>query len=75
MHIGAIWRIRLNRPRAAPMRPYVKLLRPLVIIYRYFLFSEIRISYWTPIHFSRENLIIPIPETKICRTNQITNLI
>jgi len=28
----ATWRIRLNRPTAAAMRPYVKLLRPLVII-------------------------------------------
>ena len=25
VHIGAIWRIRLNRPCAATMRPYVKL--------------------------------------------------
>ena len=25
-HIGATWRIRLNRPCAAAMRPYVKLL-------------------------------------------------
>jgi len=25
-HIGATWRIRLNRPSAASMRPYVKLL-------------------------------------------------
>jgi len=25
-HIGAIWRTRLNRPCAAAMRPYVKLL-------------------------------------------------
>jgi len=31
-HIGAIWRIRLNRPCAAAMRSYVKLLWPLVII-------------------------------------------
>jgi len=23
-HIGAIWRIRLNRPCAAAMRPYIK---------------------------------------------------
>ena len=30
MHIGATWLIRLNRPCAAAMRPYVKLLRPLV---------------------------------------------
>ena len=29
-HIGATWRIRLNRPSAAAMRPYVKLLWPLV---------------------------------------------
>ena len=29
-HIGATWRIRLNRPYAAAMRPYVKLLWPLV---------------------------------------------
>ena len=29
-HIGATWRIRLNRPRAAAMRPYVKFLWPLV---------------------------------------------
>jgi len=26
VHIGATWRIRLNRPGAAAMRPYVKLL-------------------------------------------------
>ena len=26
VHIGATWRIRLNRPRAAAMRPIVKLL-------------------------------------------------
>jgi len=25
-HIGATWRIRLNRPSAAAMRPYIKLL-------------------------------------------------
>ena len=31
-HIDATWRIRLNRPSAAAMRPYVKLLWPLVII-------------------------------------------
>jgi len=31
-HIGATWRIRLNSPSAAAMRPYVKLLWPLVII-------------------------------------------
>jgi len=30
VHIGAIWRIRVNRPCAATMRPYVKLLWPLV---------------------------------------------
>jgi len=29
--IGATWRIRLNHPSAAAMRPYVKLLRLLVI--------------------------------------------
>ena len=38
VHIGATWRMRLNRPRsggpnkAVAMRPYVKLLWPLVII-------------------------------------------
>ena len=32
VHIGATWRIRLNRSCAAAMRPYVKLLWPLVII-------------------------------------------
>ena len=32
VHIGAIWRIRLNCPGAAAMRPYVKLLWSLVII-------------------------------------------
>jgi len=32
MHIGATRRIRRNRPCAAAMRPYVKLLWPLVII-------------------------------------------
>jgi len=26
MHIGATWRIQLNRPSAAAMQPYVKLL-------------------------------------------------
>ena len=31
MHIGATWRIQLNRPCAAAMRPYVKLLWPFVI--------------------------------------------
>jgi len=36
VHIGATWRIRLNRPCAAAIRPYVKLLRPLVIIYACF---------------------------------------
>ena len=30
LHIGANWRIRLNRLCAAAMRPYVKLLSPLV---------------------------------------------
>ena len=30
VYIGATWRIRLNRPCAAAMRPYVKLLWPLV---------------------------------------------
>ena len=29
VQIGANWRIRLNRPYAATMRPYVKLLWPL----------------------------------------------
>jgi len=38
VHTSATWRIRLNRPRsvgpngAAAMRPYVKLLWPLIII-------------------------------------------
>jgi len=32
VHIGVTWWIRLNRPCAAAMRPYVKLLWPLVII-------------------------------------------
>ena len=32
-HIGATWPIRLNPPSAAAMRPYVKLLWPLVSIY------------------------------------------
>jgi len=30
VHISATWQIRLNRPCAAAMRPYVKLLWPLV---------------------------------------------
>ena len=30
-HIGATWRIRLNRPRLAEMRPYVTVLWPLVL--------------------------------------------
>jgi len=32
VHIGATWQIRLNRPCVMAMRPYVKLLWPLVII-------------------------------------------
>ena len=32
VHIGATWQIRLNRPCAAAMRPYVKLLWPLVVV-------------------------------------------
>jgi len=32
-HIGATWRIRLNRPSVAAVRPYVKLLWPLVSIF------------------------------------------
>jgi len=32
VHIGETWRIRLNRPCAATMRPYVKLLSPPVKI-------------------------------------------
>jgi len=31
-HIGTTWRIRLNRPSAAAMRSYVKLLWPLVMV-------------------------------------------
>ena len=31
-HNGATWRIRLNRPSLAAMLPYVKLLRPLVML-------------------------------------------
>ena len=31
VHIGATWRIRLNHPCAAAKRPYVELLRPLLI--------------------------------------------
>jgi len=32
VHVGATWRIRLNRPCTATMPPYVKILWPLVII-------------------------------------------
>jgi len=32
VYIGATWRIRLNRSCAAAMRPYAKLLWPLVLI-------------------------------------------
>jgi len=32
VHIGATWRTRWNRPCVAAMRPYVKLLRPLVTV-------------------------------------------
>jgi len=32
VHIGATWRIRLNRPCAAAMRPVVRLLWPVVVI-------------------------------------------
>jgi len=35
VHIGATWRIWLNRPCAAAMRPYVKLLWPLVSFENY----------------------------------------
>ena len=38
-HIGATWRIRLNRPSAAVMRSYVKLLWPLVLLDPVKLFS------------------------------------
>ena len=31
VHTGATWRIRLNHPCAAAMRPYVKFLLPLVL--------------------------------------------
>jgi len=31
-HIGAAWRIQLNHPSAAVMRPYVKLLWPFVVV-------------------------------------------
>ena len=30
VHIGASWRIRLNRPCAVTMQPYVRLLRPVI---------------------------------------------
>jgi len=43
-HIGATWRIRLNRLSAAAMRSYVKLLWPLVII---------TFVWWTPGGLSR----------------------
>jgi len=32
-HIGATWRIQLNRPSAVAMRSYVKLLLPLIFIF------------------------------------------
>ena len=32
-HIGATWRIRLNRPCAAVLRPHVKLLRPVILLW------------------------------------------
>jgi len=38
VHIGGTWRIRLNRPCAVAMRPYVKLLWPLVCLCVPFLF-------------------------------------
>ena len=38
MPIGATWRIRLNRPCAAAMRPFVKLLGPLVLLLTSFTF-------------------------------------
>jgi len=44
VHIGATWRIRLNHPCAASMRPYVKLLWPLVFIScvcRYCIWSQV----------------------------------
>ena len=39
-HIAATWRIRLNRPCAAAMRPYVKLFWSLVLLYFSYLVKE-----------------------------------
>jgi len=56
-HIGATWRILLNRPSAAAMRSYVKLLWRLVflvlIIWHVLRFQTSRpacslVTYWTP---------------------------
>jgi len=33
VHIGATWLIRVNRPCAPAMRPYVKLFRPLNVCF------------------------------------------
>jgi len=52
MHIGATWRIRLNRPCAAAMRPYVKLLWPLVICYySYYVADILQLFLVTYMHF------------------------
>ena len=37
VHIGATWRIRLKRPFEAAMRPFIKLLWPLVFFFKHFL--------------------------------------
>jgi len=47
MHIGVTWRIRLNRPYATAMRPFVKLFLPLVISTSYL--SATQLGMWRTI--------------------------
>jgi len=52
VHIGATWRIRLNCPCAAAMRPYVKLLWPLVSLCLPFLFPFLFSFFFLPLLIS-----------------------
>jgi len=63
-HIGATWRIRLNRPSAAAMRSYVKLLWPLVSITKnkfhydsWFKAGRRQVRSWSPTSFESDSVI------------------